>query len=65
MIFPRKVSDPALAEQIKAARTGCKKGLEKLLHGFADTSAQILEDLKQSAAGTRGLIRLGRQRDAE
>ena len=65
MIFPRKFSDPALAEQIKAARTVCKKGLEKLLHGFADTSAQILEDLNQSAAGTRGLIRLVRQFDAE
>ena len=65
MVFPRKFSDPELAESIKAARTMCKKGVEKLLSGFADPSAQILEDLTQSAAGTRGLIRLVRQFDVE
>ncbi len=65
LTFPRKNPDPDLSERIKAARTACKKGLEKLLRCFADDSSQVLEDLRQSAAGVRGLIALVRQFDAD
>ena len=63
--FPRKNADPELCERIKAIRNGCKKGLEKKLSGFADPSAQILQDLQQSAAGVRGLVALVRQFDRD
>ena len=58
LVFPKKNGDPELAERVKAARNACKKGLEKKLHSFADTSAQVMDDLCQSAAGSRGLIAL-------
>ncbi|MBR4289510.1 MAG: helicase-exonuclease AddAB subunit AddA [Oscillospiraceae bacterium] len=61
LTFPRKGIDTTLAEQIKACRTACKKGLEKRLRTFSDESVQVLDDLSQSAAGTRGLIALVRQ----
>ena len=63
LTFPRKCEDPELVDRIKAARNACKKGLEKQLHSFADPSAKVLEDLAQSASGTRGLISLVRQFD--
>lgn len=63
--FPKKNPDPELAERIKAARNACKKGVEKWLHSFADPSDQTLGDLKQSIAGTRGIIALVRQFDRE
>ena len=65
MVFPKKNGDPALAERIKAARNACKKGLEKKLHSFSDDSGQVLADLRQSAAGARGLVALVRQFDRE
>ncbi len=65
LTFPRKCSDPELADRIKAARTACKKGLEKHLQSFADPSARVLQDLVQSAAGTRGIIALVRQFDRD
>jgi len=58
--FPRKNPDPELSEKIKAVRGACKKGMEKKLHSFANKSDQVLEDLRQSAAATRGLISLVR-----
>ena len=61
LVFPKKNGDPELAERVKAARNACKKGLERKLHSFADDSSQVLRDLSQSAAGTRGLIALVRQ----
>ena len=63
LVFPKKNSDPDLAERIKAVRNACKKGLEKKLHSFADSSDQVLNDLKQSAEGARGIISLVRQFD--
>ena len=63
LTFPRKNPDPELAEQIKAARNACKKGLERKLQSFADESGQILEDLVQSSAGARGLVALVKQFD--
>ena len=61
LTFPRKGIDAQLTERIKACRTACKKGLDKRLRIFTDGSAQVLEDLEQSASGTRGLIELVRQ----
>jgi len=63
LTFPRKGIDANLAEQIKACRGACKKGIEKHLKAFADDSAQVLDDLAQSGGGTRGLIDLVRQFD--
>jgi len=61
LTFPRKYADPELAERIKAARNACKKGLERQLQSFADPSGQVLSDLTQTAAGTRGIIALVRR----
>lgn len=63
--FPRKNFDSDLAEQIKAARNACKKGLERKLSSFADNSEQVLRDLSQCAAGARGLVALVRQFDRD
>ena len=61
LTFPRKCSDPVLAERIKAVRSACKKGLEKKLRRFCDSSEQILLDLSASAAAARGLVELVRR----
>lgn len=62
LVFPKKNNpDPELSERVKSARNACKKGLEKKLHSFTDKSDQVLRDLAQSAAGTRGLIALVKQ----
>ena len=61
LVCPRKNVDLDLCERIKAVRNGCKKGLDKKLSAFANPSAQILGDLQQSAAGTRGVIALVKQ----
>lgn len=63
LTFPRKGIDEALAEQIKASRNACKKGIEKYIRSFADPSALVLADLQQTGAGTWGLIQLVRQFD--
>ncbi len=65
LTFPRKNTDPDLTDRVKAARNACKKGLERKLHSFADESGQVLRDLQQSAAGTRGLISLVKQFDRD
>jgi ATP-dependent helicase/nuclease subunit A len=61
LTFPRKNPDPQLSDRIKEARTACKKGLEKRLKYFSDPSSQLLLDLQQSSAATRGLICLVKQ----
>ena len=61
LTFPRKCADPSLADEIKAARNACKKGLEKQLLSFADPSEKVLDDLSRTAAGTRGIVSLVRQ----
>ena len=63
LTFPRKGIDGELAEQIKACRTACKKGLEKQLKIFSDESAAVLDDLVRSGSSARGLIHLVRQFD--
>ena len=68
LVFPKKPTDPELCDRIKAARNACKKGLDKKLAWFANDSRQVLLDLNQTAAGTRGLAALveqfGRDYDA-
>lgn len=61
LVFPKKNVDLDLCERVKAARNGCKSGLERKLRSFADDSSQILFDLSQSSAGIRGLIALVKQ----
>ena len=65
LVFPKKNVDLELAERVKAARKGCKTGLERKLKSFTDGSAQVLMDLAQSAAGARGLVRLVEQFDRD
>ena len=61
LVFPKKNADPDLTERVKAARNGCKKGLERKLKNFTGESRQVLADLAQSAAGARGLAELVEQ----
>ena len=67
LTFPKKHDAPELVEQIKAVRTGCKDGLDKILRSFADASAQIDKDLEQVMGATRGIVdlvrRFGREYD--
>ncbi len=63
LTFPRKGIDQELAEEIKACRSACKKGLEKILRNFADDSSRILQDVSQSAGSARGLAALVRKFD--
>ena len=57
----KKVGDQELAEQIKAVRESCKKGLAKKLLSFSDPSQVVLGDLRWAADSVRGLIRLVEQ----
>ena len=59
--FSKNITDPMLAERIKAVRNACKKGLEKKLKSFADDSRQIFGDMCQSAAAARGMASLVRR----
>lgn len=61
LVFPKKDVDLELAERVKAARKGCKTGLERKLKNFTEGSEQVLLDLSQSASGARGLIGLAEQ----
>ena len=64
LTFPTKKNpDPDLSERIKAVRNACKTGLEKKLRNFTDPSQQLLSDLEQCAAGTRGLVCLVKRFD--
>jgi len=56
--FSKKIQDPQLADQIKAVRDACKKGLERKLRGFCDPSFVILEDLEKQLPALRGLVDL-------
>ncbi len=61
----RKCGDLEVKERIKAARDACKEDLPGKLRAFADPSEQVLKDLSQAAAGTRGIVALVRQVDRE
>ena len=58
LVFPKTMDDEDLKNRIKAVRDACKKGLEKQLRPFSDTSAQVLSDLQASAVAQRGLTGL-------
>jgi len=61
----RKCDDLDVKERIKAVRDACKDDLPGKLKAFSDSSAQVLEDLSQASAGTRGIIALVWQFDRE
>ncbi len=61
LVFSKKCGNLDLAEQIKAVRSACKKGLEKKLRSFADASGQVLQDLQATGNAARGLVSLVRQ----
>ena len=61
----RKCEDMEVKDRIKAARDACKEDLPKKLRSFADMSEQVLQDLSQAGAGTRGIVALVRQFDRE
>ena len=56
LTFPKKADVPEVTAPVKAVRKACKEGLEKKLQAFSDSSAQVLEDLRRSAAAARGLM---------
>ena len=58
LTFSKKCPDLALAEQMKAVRNACKKGLEKKLAAFSDCSEQLLTDLESLNPAVRGLVSL-------
>ena len=58
--FSKKVPDQELCARIKAVRDGCKASLAKKLKIFCDPSETVLEDLGQTAAAIRGLVKLAR-----
>ena len=59
--FSKNITDPMLAERIKAVRSACKKGLDKKLKNFADDSEKAFADMSQSAAAARGMASLVRR----
>lgn len=56
LVFSKKCDDPLLAEQIKAVRNSCKKGIEKRSRKFADCSQKIMFDISDTNTAVRGLI---------
>ena len=56
--FPSKCPDPQLVEQIKAIRDQCKTMVAKRRKPFADPSDCVLSDLRATAQGTQGLVKL-------
>ena len=61
LVFSKKCTDLTLAEQIKAVRNACKKGIDSKRKCFADASSQVLQDLQGSASAVRGLDALVKQ----
>ncbi len=60
LTISKKCPDQELGERIKAVRDACKKGLEKKLKPFADSSEQMLQDMRQCAPAVRGMTGLVR-----
>ena len=65
LTFPRKCPDLQLAEQMKAVRNVCKRGLAKRTRNFSDISNQVIADLQQTVLATKGLVALVRSFSAE
>lgn len=58
LVFSKKCTDLELAEQIKAVRDSCKKGLSKKLRRFSDNSERIIQDIQNLTPSVRGLVHL-------
>ena len=58
LTFSKRCPDLELCEQIKAVRSACKASVDKRLKAFTDHSCVVLEDLRQSAAAVRGMVKL-------
>ena len=58
LTFSKKCPDLELCERIKAVRSACKASVDKRLKAFTDPSSVVLEDLQQSAAAVRGMVKL-------
>ena len=58
LTFKKDIKGSQLAEQIKAIRNSCKDHLSKKLRAFSDSSAVILEHLKESSLASEGLVNL-------
>ena len=57
----KKIVDcPDAAEEVKRVRAACKKRMEKLAGRFADSGAELLEDLRAVYPAMRGLFALVR-----
>jgi len=65
MVFSKKCTDAQLIDQIKAIRESCKKGLEKKLRSFVNTSDLLLTDLQATGTAMTGLIKLVKRFDSE
>ncbi len=65
LIFPRKDYDRDLADRLKALWDPMKKAVADKLIPFADSSAQVLEDLASGSAAVLGLVKLVRAFSAE
>ena len=55
LTFPKNFDEES-KERIKAIRENCKKGLEKQIKPFHDTSERVLQDLASSAESIDGLM---------
>ena len=58
LTFPKKTNDPVITEPVKAVRNACKEIIGKKLKIFTDSAEQVMDDLLQSAAAARGLMKL-------
>ena len=63
LTFSKKCGDEDLNNRVKAVREACKKGLEKQLVPFSDSSEQVLSDLAASKTAVCGLTELVRSFD--
>lgn len=54
----KKMEDQELAQTIVTVRDACKEGVAKATRSFADPSAQVLDNLCESADAVRGMVEL-------
>lgn len=58
LTFTKNFGDPTLQEQMKAIRSACKAEIGSRLERFAQTSAEVLQQLTTVLPAARGLIHL-------
>lgn len=61
LTFSKKCEDAELADQIKAVREACKKGVAKKLKRFTDSGDRVLQDIAATSLSTQGLVKLTRR----